>query len=372
MVDEGEVADLSEIKRIGILTGGGDAPGLNGVIRALVKAAIYSHQVEVIGFLDGFHGMITNNYVSLDLAAVSGIIHRGGTILGTSNRDNPFRFPVLEDGQQVYKDVSAQALQNIKKLGINVLVVIGGDGSLSIAQEFSQKGLLVIGVPKTIDNDLSATDVTFGFDTAVCTATEALDKLHTTAESHHRVMVLEVMGRYGGWIALHAGLAGGADVILIPEIPFELAKIKEKIAERRANCKLFSIIVAAEGAAPKGGQMVVAKMVEGSTDPIRLGGIGQQVAEALATETSLETRVTVLGHLQRGGSPTAHDRILASRFGVKAAELAVNGPWNKMVALQGQDIVAVELSEGVKNLKKVDPQGELVKAAQTLGISFGC
>jgi len=362
---------LSERMRIGILTGGGDAPGLNGVIRAVVKAAINGYQAEVIGFLDGFHGLITNNYRTLDLAAVSGIIHRGGTILGTSNRDNPFRFPVQEDGEIVYKDVSDQALQNIKQLGIKVLVVIGGDGSLSIAQDLSKKGLLVIGVPKTIDNDLSATDVTFGFDTAVSTATEALDKLHTTAESHHRVMVLELMGRYGGWIALHAGLAGGADVILIPEIPFDLAVIKAKIAERRANGKLFSIIVVAEGATPHGGKMVVAKMVEDSTDPIRLGGIGQQVANALAEETGLETRVTVLGHLQRGGSPTAHDRILSSRFGVKAAELAVNGPWNKMVALHGQDIVAVDLVEGVKSLKKVDPQGELVKAAKALGISFG-
>jgi len=363
---------MSKVKRIGVLTGGGDAPGLNGVIRAVVKAAVYGYQVEVIGFLDGFHGLITNNYRPLDLAAVSGILHRGGTILGTSNRDNPFRFPVDEKGQIVYRDVSNLALENIKNLKIDVLVVIGGDGSLSIAQEFSQKGLKIIGVPKTIDNDLSATDVTFGFDTAVTTATEALDKLHTTAESHHRVMVLEVMGRYGGWIALHAGLAGGADVILIPEIPFDLNKVREKITERRNNGKLFSIIVAAEGAAPQGGQMVVAKMVEGSTDPVRLGGIGQQVAGALADLTGLETRVTVLGHLQRGGSPTAHDRILSSRFGVKAVELAVTGPWNKMVALQGQDIVAVELNDAVKRLKKVKHAGGLVRVAQSLGITFGC
>jgi len=362
---------MTEVRRIGVLTGGGDAPGLNGVIRAVVKGAINDYQVEVIGFRDGFHGLITNNYVSLNLAAVSGIIHRGGTILGTSNRDNPFRFPVVEKGRTEYRDVSDQCLENLRKLGIDVLVVIGGDGSLSIAKEFSEKGLKVVGVPKTIDNDLSATDVTFGFDTAVATATEALDKLHTTAESHHRVMVLEVMGRYGGWIALHAGIAGGADVILIPEIPFELEKIQQKIAQRRAKGKMFSIIVVAEGAAPKGGSMVVAKMVEGSTDPIRLGGIGQQVADALAERTGLETRVTVLGHLQRGGSPTPYDRILASRFGVKAVELAVKGPWNKMVALQGREIVAVDLNEAVKQLKKVDPQGELVKVARALGISFG-
>jgi len=363
---------MPEVKRIGILTGGGDAPGLNGVIRAVVKSAVNCHKAEVVGFRDGFHGLITNNYVMMDLDNVSGILHRGGTILGTSNRDNPFHFPVRGNGELVYKDVSGEALENIRKLGIEVLIVIGGDGSLSIARELSEKGLPVIGVPKTIDNDLCATDVTFGFDTAVATATEALDKLHTTAESHHRIMVLEVMGRYGGWIALHAGLAGGADVILIPEIPFEISKIVEKIAARRAGGKLFSIIVVAEGAMPRGGQMVVAKMVEGSPDPIRLGGIGQFVAEALAEETGLETRVTVLGHLQRGGSPTAYDRILATRFGVKAAELAVTRQWNKMVALRGQEIVEVDLTEAIKQLKKVDPQGELVLAAQAVGISFGC
>lgn len=363
---------MVKVKRIGVLTGGGDAPGLNGVIRAVVKSAINDYQLEVIGFLDGFHGLVTNNYRPLDLPAVSGIIHRGGTILGTSNRDNPFHFPDDSEGKVVFYDASDQALNNIRKLGIDVLVVIGGDGSLSIAKDLSQRGLPVVGVPKTIDNDLYATDVTFGFDTAVSTATEALDKLHTTAESHHRVMILEVMGRYGGWIALHAGIAGGADVILIPEIPFQLTKVSEKINERRRNGKLFSIIVVAEGATPLGGQMVVAKIIEDSPDPIRLGGIGQQVADALARETGLESRVTVLGHLQRGGSPTARDRILSSLFGVKATELAVTGQWNKMVALHGQEIVAVELSEAVKQLKKVDPHGELVRTAQALGISFGC
>lgn len=363
---------MSKIRRIGVLTGGGDAPGLNGVIRALVKAAINIYGLEVIGFLDGFSGLIKNKYHPLDIDAVSGIIHRGGTILGTSNRDNPFRYQVAEEnGQPVFADVSGEAFRNLEKLGIDVLVVIGGDGSLSIAQEFSRRGLKVVGVPKTIDNDLQATDVTFGFDTAVTTASEALDKLHTTAESHHRVMVLEVMGRYGGWIALHAGLAGGADVILIPEIPFEMDKIKEKIEQRRAQGKLFSIIVAAEGATEKGGEMVVAKMVKESHDPIRLGGIGQVVADRLADLMGLETRVTVLGHLQRGGSPTPHDRILSTRFGVKAAQLAATGPYNTMAALHGKDIIGVDMSEAVSQLKKVDPQGELVKAAQAVGISFG-
>lgn len=362
---------MTDVRRIGVLTGGGDAPGLNGVIRAVVKTAITRYGLEVIGFMDGFHGLVTNRYRVLELNDVSGILHRGGTILGTSNRDNPFGFMVKENGKTVMRDVSDQAMANLEKLGVDVLVVIGGDGSLSIARQFSQKGLNVVGVPKTIDNDLSATDVTFGFDTAVNTVTGALDKLHTTAESHHRIMVLEVMGRYGGWIALHSGMAGGADVILIPEIPFDMARVKEKIEERRENGKFFSIIVVAEGAAEKDGKMVVARMVEDSADPVRLGGIGQVVAERLAQMTGLETRVTVLGHLQRGGSPTSSDRILSTRFGVKAAEMAAEGPWGRMAALHGQELVSVPLDEAVKQLKKVDPQGELVKAAQAVGICFG-
>lgn len=362
---------MNKIKRIGILTGGGDAPGLNGVIRAVVKTAKNNYNLEVIGFLDGFKGMVTNNYRRLGKKDVSGILHRGGTILGTSNRDNPFRFAVEENGNKVYRDVSDLALQNLVALGIDVLIVIGGDGTLAIADELSQKGLKVVGVPKTIDNDLSATDVTFGFNTAVTTATEALDKLHTTAESHHRVMILEVMGRYGGWIALHAGLAGGADCILIPEIPYDLKKVKEKIEARRAAGKLFSIIVVAEGAIEKEGELVVAHRVEESTDPLRLGGVGAVIADKLATLMGLETRVTVLGHLQRGGSPTCYDRILSTRFGVKAVELAVKGPWPQMVALKGQEVIGVPMSHAVKELHKVDPQGELVKAAQAVGISFG-
>jgi len=362
---------LSGNNRIGILTGGGDAPGLNGVIRAVVKNAITRYNMEIVGFMDGFNGLVTNRYRMLGMDDVSGILHRGGTILGTSNRDNPFSFPVKENGKTVTRDASNEAMSNLERLGVDVLVVIGGDGSLNIAHQFSQKGLKVVGVPKTIDNDLFATDVTFGFDTAVTTATEALDKLHTTAESHHRIMMLEVMGRYGGWIALYSGIAGGADVILIPEIPFDLSKVKEKIEERRANGKFFSIVVVAEGATEKEGKMVVAQMVEGSTDPVRLGGIGQVIADRLAEMTGLETRVTVLGHLQRGGSPTSYDRILSTRFGVKAAQLAAEGPWSHMVALHGQKIVSVPLTEAVKQLKKVDPQGETVRAAQAVGISFG-
>lgn len=360
-----------KIKKVGVLTGGGDAPGLNGVIRAVVKTAISEYNLEVLGFQDGFYGLIKNKYKVLDLESVSGILHKGGTILGTSNRDNPFHFPVQEGERVVYRDVSAEAMINLQKLGVDALIVIGGDGSLSIAKDFSDKGLRVIGVPKTIDNDLWATDVTFGFDTAVTTATEALDKLHTTAESHHRIMVLEVMGRYCGWIALYAGIAGGADVILIPEIPYDLVKVKTKIEERKAQGKLFSIVVVAEGAAPCQGRMTIARMVEESTDPIRLGGIGQIVAEKLTKLTGLEARVTVLGHLQRGGSPTPDDRILATRFGVMAVKQVVEGPWAMMVALRGQEIVCVPLAEAVKQLKKIDPRGELVEAAQATGISFG-
>ncbi|MGI6145473.1 MAG: 6-phosphofructokinase [Clostridia bacterium] len=359
------------IKKLGVLTGGGDAPGLNGVIRAVVKTALHNYNLEVVGFQDGFYGLVKNNYQVLTIDKVSGILHKGGTILGTNNRDNPFHFPVMENGKKIYRDLSAEALKNIERLGIDVLVVIGGDGSLSIANDFSKKGLKVIGVPKTIDNDLDATDVTFGFDTAVTTATEALDKLHTTAESHHRIMILEVMGRYGGWIALYSGIAGGADVILIPEIPYDLKKVKQKIEERKAQGKLFSIIVVAEGAKPIGGQMTVAKTIQGSSDPIRLGGVGQLVAEQLTQLTGLEARVTVLGHLQRGGSPTAYDRILSTRFGVKAVEQAVEGPWGTMVALHGQEIVCVQLAQAVQHLKKVDPQGELIKAARATGICFG-
>ncbi|MHB8158789.1 MAG: 6-phosphofructokinase, partial [Desulfocucumaceae bacterium] len=302
---------------------------------------------------------------------VSGILQRGGTILGASNQDNPFRFPLKEGGNIVFHDFSDEAIENLKNLGIDVLIVIGGDGSMNIAHGFEQKGVKVIGVPKTIDNDLSATDRTFGFDTAVDTATDALDKLHTTAESHHRIMILEVMGRYAGWIALYSGTAGGADVILIPEIPFDLQKIADKIAERREAGKRFSIIVVAEGAHEKEGKMVVAKLVEESTDPVRLGGVGQVVAEKLAKLMQLETRVIVLGHLQRGGSPVPTDRILATRFGVKAATLAAEGPWGHMVALSGNNIISVPIVDSIKNLKTVSPDDEMVKTAQAVGVSFG-
>lgn len=363
--------NAGKVKKIGVLTGGGDCPGLNAVIRSVVKTAINKYDMEVVGFLDGFGGLVKNMAMKLDLKAVSGILPRGGTILGTTNRDNPFRYPVNDNGKTTYADMSDQVMENLKAMNIDALVVIGGDGSLKIAKEFWEKGLPVVGVPKTIDNDLSATDVTFGFDTALVTATEALDKLHTTAESHHRIMVLEVMGRYAGWIALHAGVAGGADVILIPEIPFEYEKICRKIQTRISQGKNFSIVVVAEGAKPLGGEMVVQKYIENSADPIRLGGIGNIVGEQLEKITGMETRVTVLGHLQRGGSPTPFDRILGTRYGTYAVQLLNENKFGEMVCLHGTKIESASLEQAVGEMRRVPVDSDVVFAAKSVGISFG-
>jgi len=364
--------DMKEIKRIGLLTGGGDCPGLNAVIRAVVKTANLRYGVETFGFQDGFKGLVKKYGRSLSIADVSGILPRGGTILGTTNRDNPFNYLVEKNGKNEYRDCSDEVMRNVEELKIDALVVIGGDGSLHIANEFHKKGLPVVGVPKTIDNDLSATDVTFGFNTALNTASEAIDKLHTTAESHHRVMVLEVMGRYAGWIALEAGISGGADVILIPEIPYTMDKVCSKIVERRNRNKHFSIVVVAEGAKPVGGDVVVQRLVkEDSADPIRLGGIGQKVAQEIERMLAIETRVTVLGHLQRGGSPSPYDRILATRYGVGAVELIMQGDFGRMVSLKTPDIVSVTLDEAVEKPRFVPADGDLVRAGKSVGISFG-
>ncbi len=361
----------SEIKRIGVLTGGGDCPGLNAVIRAVVKTAINKYNLEVVGYLDGFGGLINNMVKKMTVASVSGILPRGGTILGTTNRDNPFKYPMMKDGERVYVDMSGHIMDNLKEMAVDALVVIGGDGSLSIAKEFCDKGLPVVGVPKTIDNDLSATDVTFGFDTALVTATEALDKLHTTAESHHRVMVLEVMGRYAGWIALHSGIAGGADVILIPEIPFSIEHVCQKIKARKVQGKKFSIVVVAEGAKPVGGEMVVQKIIPDSADPIRLGGIGNVIGEQLEKCSGMETRVTVLGHLQRGGSPTPFDRLLGTRYGAHAVKILMEGKFGEMVSLRGTNIESVPIMDAVKVLRRVSPDSDIVFAAKAVGIGFG-
>ena len=359
------------VKRIGVLTGGGDCPGLNAVLRAVAKTSMVKYGYEVIGFKDGYKGLVQNNYIKLKPEDVSGILDKGGTILGTSNRDNPFNFRVEKDGVVEYKDMSQKVIDNIQMHGIDCMVLIGGDGTLTSARDFARKGVNVVGVPKTIDNDLYATDTTFGFMTAVETATEAIDKLHSTAESHHRVMILEVMGRYAGWIALESGIAGGADVIIIPEIPYDINKVAKKIIERKNAGKGFSIVVVAEGAKSLDGEMVVSKVLKDSPDPIRLGGIGNKLSDEIEKLTGIETRVTVLGHLQRGGRPVPFDRILSTRYGVEAVELINRGQFCMMVSLQGNEITAVSLEEALGKLKQVSPDGELVKIAKSVGVGFG-
>jgi phosphofructokinase-like protein len=361
-------------KRIGVLTGGGDCPGLNAVIRAVVKHAS-ALGWEVYGFEDGFVGVVEDRLPPrrLDLDAVRGILAKGGTILGTSNKANPFAYPVLRGDSFVLEDVSDQALRRLEWLGIDALIAIGGDGTLKIAHGLAQKGLPVVGCPKTIDNDLSETDQTFGFDTARTTATDAVDKLHTTAESHDRVMLLEVMGRDTGHLALHAGLAGGADAILIPEIPYRVEPIVEQIRRRSRRGRTFSIIVVAEGARPVGGEQAVVESATATPGRgvVRLGGAGKVAADLISEQvTEHEVRVTVLGHLQRGGIPTATDRILGTRFGCMAVELVAAGRFDHMAALHGADIVGVPLSRASKT-RLVDVNGELVRYARSLDIVFG-
>ncbi len=359
-------------KRIGILTGGGDCPGLNAVIRGVVKGALLRRHWEVIGIEDGFDGLLSPDKCHpLSLEDVRGILPRGGTILGSTNRGNPFSCPVEKDGKIEIVDKSELVLENIRRLAIDSLVVVGGEGSLKIALELAQKGVCIVGVPKTIDNDLMETDVTFGYNTALETATDALDKLHSTAESHHRVMVMEVMGRYAGWIALESGIAGGADVILMPEIPFDIEAICRAIDARRRQGRRFSIIVVAEGAFPMGGDRVV-KESAGAAQPFeRLGGIGEYVARKIKNCLDMDTRVTVLGHLQRGGSPSTFDRCLGSRFGIKALELIEMGACGQMACLKGRDIKAAPIARAVRRLKLVDPAGEMVRCAEELGIMVG-
>src|SRR5512146_2517788 len=350
--------------RIGVLSGGGDAPGLNAVIRAVTKTAIFKYGWEVLGVIDGFEGLLTPIRTrQLTSWNTRGILFVGGTILGTTNRGNPFAHKTVMGGKEIVEDLSPVVLNNIRELGLDVLVVIGGDGSLKIGNGLLKLGISVIGVPKTIDNDLMATHVTFGFQTAVDTATDALDKLHTTAESHQRVIVLEVMGRYAGWIALEAGIAGSADVILIPEIPFSMEKVAGKLLERKKSGSHSSIVVVAEGAKPKGGEMAVReKAADGYV--LRLGGMGEIVANEISRCTQIETRVTVLGHLQRGGSPCPFDRILATRYGAAAVELIAQKKYGEMVSYQPPVITSVPLEKAISNLKLVDPAGELVKMTE--------
>jgi len=362
---------MKSLKRIGILTGGGDCPGLNAVIRSIAKPAMTHFGSTVIGIQDGFEGLVEGKMRELTPRDVGGIVNLGGTILGTSNKGDPFHFPVETPQGIEVLDYSEHAIRNYRDWQLDALIAIGGDGTMHIVDKFTDIGLNFIGVPKTIDNDLSATDVTFGFDSALTVATEAIDRLHTTGSAHHRVMVVEVMGRYAGWIALGSGLAGGADVILIPEIPFKWDKVYEHVLKRGKHGDRFSIICVAEGAKSEEGEIIVREKDKKRTDPIRLGGIGELVGKKIMEDTGLETRVTVLGHLQRGGSPTPFDRILASRFGSMALQLASQEKFGHMVSLRGSEIVAVPVKEAILQLRTVPPDSQIIFAARAVGTSFG-
>ncbi|MBM3777070.1 MAG: 6-phosphofructokinase [Acidimicrobiia bacterium] len=359
---------MRRVKKIGVLTGGGDAPGLNAVIRAVVKSA-HNAGVEVLGLEDSFDGLISPGKTrTLTPKDVTGILRFGGTILGTVNRGNPLAQPIVTpDGTFDYAD---RVVEMFGKLGLDALVCIGGDGTLAISHEFHKRGIPLVGVPKTIDNDIVGTNSCFGFDTAVSFATDAIDRLHTTAEAHRRVMVVEVMGRYAGWIALHGGVAGGADVILIPEIPYDPAKVVESIRTRDRLGASFTIVVVAEGAKPVGGDVTVMKAAEGGTVE-RLGGIGARCAREIEEMSGKEARYVVLGHLQRGGAPTAFDRTLATRFGGKAVELVLSGVYGVMVANRPPHLQPVPLSEVVGKIKTVPLDLDLVKTARAVGVSFG-
>ena len=377
------------LKKVGILINGGDAPGLNAVIRAIVRTA-EKKQVECYGFLDGFNGVLNNNYVRLDHQPItSGILHKGGAIIGSSLNSNVFNYKVVEeDGSVVYKDLSEKCVQNLKDDEIDCLFTLGGDSTQKSARDFSLRGINVIGVPKTIDNDVACTDVTFGFDSAVAVATEALDRLHTTAETHNRIMVLEVMGRYAGWITLESAIAGGADAALLPEIPYDIEKVVSKIKSRQKAGKNFSVVVVSEGAFPKGGSISVKDTREGGKGVIniQLGGAGDIVAKELEKRTGLVARNTTLGYLQRGGSPTAEDRILSTKYGAKAMELALEGKFNVLTVIKdgkldyvsledvvgdNKEIGAVEGGTEDSNMKVVKMDDDLIKTARNIGICLG-
>jgi phosphofructokinase-like protein len=360
-----------EIRRIAINTGGGDAPGLNAVIRAAVLSA-QNRGWEVLGIHHGYAGLLdTSKILTLDHSKVRGITHLGGTILGTANKGNPFEMPMkMPDGSQAAVDRSDEVVENFHRLGLDALIAIGGDGSMRIAQKFQDKGIPIVGVPKTIDNDLAGTVVTFGFDTAVSVATAAVDRLHSTAEAHERVFTVEVMGRYAGWIALSAAIAGGADVALIPEIPFDLEAVCQKIMTREARGRRFSLVVVAEGATPIGGEMVTQGPKELGRE-ILLGGIGEQVARSIGERTGKETRNVVLGHLQRGGTPTARDRVMALGFGAAAVRVIGEGQSGVMVALDPPDVKTVPLAEATSRMKTVPLDSELLLTARELGLCLG-
>lgn len=377
------------VKKVAILTNGGDAPGLNAVIRAIVKTA-RTYGVEAYGFIEGYKGLLENNYVKLDLQGnASGLLNKGGTIIGTSNSTNVFNYKVVNsDGSVEYKDLSDICVQNIKNAGFDCLFTLGGDGTQKSSRDFSLKGVNCIGVPKTIDNDVAHTDMTFGYNTAVSVATEALDRLHTTAEAHHRIMILETMGRYAGWLALESAIAGGADVALIPEIPYDINKVVDKINERRARGKEFTIVVTSEGAMPKDGTITVKKTLNDGSglDNIRLGGVGEKLAVELEELTGMVARNTTLGYVQRGGSPSAFDRVLSTKYGCKAMELAMQGIFNVLVTYKNgamgyislEDVVGNNKKVGAasgntkeSNIRKVPMDDDLIKVARNLGICLG-
>ena len=359
------------IKRIGILTAGGDCPGLNAVVRAVSKNAL-SHGIEVLGFKNGFDGLVRNEFIPLTNKAVSGILTLGGTILGSSNIANPFKYTLAPFGSpEAPRDLSSVVMHNFKENGLDALITIGGDGTLHMSQQFVEMGLPIVAVPKTIDNDLSATDQTFGFDSALHIATEAIDRLHTTAQSHHRVMIIETMGRYAGWIALRSAIAGGGDVVLIPEIPYNDEVIVDFILQRKAKGKNFSIVVAAEGAKNEQGETSVARTVAGSTDAIRLGGIAGKLSDMIESKTGIESRACVLGHTQRGGTPTAFDRWLSTLYGAKALDMVLEKKFGSMAAFHNFTMDEVKIADAIAHLKRVDPHGAEVKAALSVGMSFG-
>ncbi len=378
------------LKKVAILANGGDVSGFNAVIRAIVKTA-ENNNVECYGFIDGYNGLLKNEYERLstsNCSVASGILPKGGSIIGSSTNANVFNYKVEENGQVVYKDLSDICVQNIKDDGFDCLFTLGGDGTQKSARDFSTKGVNIIGVPKTIDNDVACTEITFGYNTAVSVAAEALDRLHTTGETHHRIMVLEVMGRYAGWIALESAIAGGADIALIPEIPYDINKAVEKINQRKNAGKNFSIVVVAEGAAPQGGSITIASTRDNGigVDNTKLGGIGQIVAKELEKLTGLEARNTTLGYMQRGGTPTAFDRVLSTKYGAKAMELALEGKFGVLTVIKNgkldyvslEDVVgnntkigAVSGNTAESNIRKITMDHDLVKTALNIGICLG-
>ena len=362
-----------KVARIGVMTGGGDCPGLNAVIRVVTKAALTQLGCEVVGIEDGFLGLIRNRMRPLAWEDVSNILTAGGTILGTSNKADPSRFAVGQDadGKPVFEDVTNRVIEHIAERELDVVVCIGGDGTMTGASRLIARGVRCIGVPKTIDNDLVSTEITIGFTTAAQTATECLDRVHSTASSHHRVMLVELMGRNAGWLTLHAGIASGADVILIPEIPFELDKVCEECMKRSRLGKRFTLIAVSEGAAPRGGQQVVEKIVHDSPDPIRLGGVSAVLAEQISQQTHIETRATILGHVQRGGTPIAYDRVLATAFGYKAVRLIAEGGWNQLVVRQNGRISSVPIESVAGKQRTVPPDDPQVAMARAVGTCMG-